>query len=111
MNPVLVVRVQFLGDRPSFDLRRAVVEAIHAGTNPDVCAVIESKWEEPSPAERSDRALQLLNDAYSALGGLKRAGLPLDPDWTVEADASYEAMGEFLYPSSVLQAQERTGTE
>lgn len=57
--------------------------------------------------EDLDRALTLLHGAYSALSGLKRSGLPLDPDWPKAADDSYEEVGEFLYPSSGRTPQER----
>lgn len=87
MNPVLVVRVQFLGEGPNKQDRQAVVDAIHAGTNQDVCAVMTSEWE-PTEAEIARRVLDKLIGGrqlkYIATGAgkldLNVSGVKLEPD-------------------------------
>lgn len=87
MNPVLSVRVQFLGDGPNKQDRQAVVDAIHARTNQDVCAVIASEWE-PTEADIAQRVLAKLIGGrqlkYIALGAgkldLNVSGVKLEGD-------------------------------
>lgn len=106
MNPVLVVRIQFLGDGPNREDREAVERAINEHTNPDVLAIIESKWEARERVRGSTEAPiggGILSAIVDMSGSAFVHHVECDPDQTGEEVEFFVHMPNAAEPSVILR--------